>query len=114
SSSDCPWCYCLSEVSPASRSISWGSQRVLCWLLSGSFSSSSRTDGNPNRDEVSSLGKPAHATRGSVAKTSLFLEHLVSGCDNGRDGLIKAQSALRLQGKKDGKSRTIPERFQGS
>ena len=34
------------------------------------------------------------ATRGRVAKTSLFLEDSLSGTDNGRDRLIKAWSGL--------------------
>src|SRR5207245_11637473 len=93
------WFYCSSKESPASRSINWASQRVLCWLLLRSFSYSSRTDENPNRDEVGNLGTLAHVTRGSVAKTSLFLEQLLFGGDNGGDRLIGACSGLGWLGR---------------
>src|SRR5712691_9024366 len=45
-------------------------------------------------------GKAEHATRESVAKTPYFLEHLLSGPDNGRDGRFKAQSRLGWFGEK--------------
>jgi len=35
-----------------------------------------------------------HATRDRVAKTPFFLEHLLSGTDNGRVKLIEARSGL--------------------
>jgi len=39
-------------------------------------------------------------TQGSVAKTPYFLEHPLSGGDNGRDRLFKAQSGLSWLGEK--------------
>src|SRR2546425_4493543 len=45
---------------------------------------------------------------------SFSSENFLSGVDYRRFRLFQARSGLRLQGKKDGKSRTIPERFQGS
>ena len=41
-----------------------------------------------------------HATRGSVAKTPLFLEHLLIGRDNGRAGRFKVKSGRRWLGEK--------------
>src|SRR6266849_5786548 len=43
-----------------------------------------------------------HATQGSLAKTPLFLEHSLTGSDNGRVHAIRAQFWLReLGGKRD-------------
>jgi len=39
-------------------------------------------------------------TQGSVAKTPYLLEHPLSGGDNGRDRLFKAQSGLSWLGEK--------------
>ena len=39
-------------------------------------------------------------TQGSVAKTPYFLGHPLSGGDNGRDRLFKAQSGLSWLGEK--------------
>jgi hypothetical protein len=40
------------------------------------------------------------ATQDSVAKTPYFLEHSLSGNDNGRDRLFKAQFGLSRLGEK--------------
>jgi len=45
-------------------------------------------------------GGTAPATRDSVAKTSYFLEHPLSGGDNGRDRLFKVWSGLSWLGEK--------------
>src|SRR5207245_6127156 len=45
---------------------------------------------------------------------SFSCENFLSGVDYRRFRLFQARSGLRLQGKKDGKSRMSPERFQGS
>jgi hypothetical protein len=37
----------------------------------------------------------SYAARGSVAKTPFFLEHFLSGGDNGRGRRFRAQSQLR-------------------
>jgi len=40
------------------------------------------------------------ASRGLVAKTPYFLESSLTGSDNGRDRLLKAQSGLSWSGEK--------------
>jgi len=52
-------------------------------------------------------GETAHATRDSVTKTPLFLEHRLSGGDSGRVLLIRARSGLcRVGEKRDWPSET--------
>ena len=46
------------------------------------------------------FGVSARATRDSVAKTPYFLEHPLSGSDNGRDRRFKVQSGLSWLGEK--------------
>src|SRR3989442_2816279 len=48
----------------------------------------------------SSVSKDTHVTRGSVAKTPYFLEHLLAGSDFGRDRQFRAQFRLGWLGEK--------------
>ncbi len=57
-----------------------------------------RNRGFASREPILSLGseRASHTARGSVAKTSYFLEHPLSGGDNGRVLPIEAQSGFGL------------------
>jgi len=58
------------------------------------------TNETPFKPCVDIFSFSTYPTRGSVAKTLYFLEHPLSGGDNGRDRLFKAQSGLRWLGEK--------------
>src|SRR3989442_3506647 len=46
------------------------------------------------------IGETAPASRDSIAKTSLFREHLLTGMDSGRERLIRARSGLECLSEK--------------